>query len=264
MARPETQSENRIVIRRALELADVPETAAGAVEPASLTNLPTDAVHEIADELNIPKAALAQALAEHSAGVNAATSISERVLGPRFVSASHRSGFGEESTKKQLTLWLERGHGLRTRTTSGGIVVGHRRRGAVGRVSNTVRKARGEQGLSTSREVRAAVVSVGPDDTGLSVVADLADQRAKSVAAGAITSVGAAGVAGFALIFTPFAFIGLPVSAIAGLAVARLTHRSTVRRVATEVEMTVGAVASGQKPTGMVESVVNRLRPKNL
>ncbi len=262
VGRSEAQSDYQLVIRRALELADVDETAGGPVEPVSLSNLPREAVQEIADELGIPQAALAQALAEHSAGVNQDSSLAERVLGARFVSASHRCGFEEENAKQRLYSWFERGHGLRTRTTAEGLVVGHRRRGAVGRVSNTVRKARGEQGLSTSREVRAAVVSVGSNNTGLSVVADVSDQRAKSVAAGAVTTAGAAGVASIVLLFTPVGLIGLPVSVIAGFTVARLTHRSTVRRVKAEVEMTVDAVASGQQPAGVVASVVNRLRPK--
>ncbi len=260
MARSSPESDFQVVVRRALDLANVPTTAGGPVEPASLTNLPPETVREIAGELGIAESALAQALAEHFSGSNREVSLADRVLGPSRVSASHRCGFDEKATQEHIQVWLQRGHGLRTRTSPDGVVVGHRRRGAVGRLSNSVRKARGEQGLSTSREVRAAAVGVGEENTGLSVVADVTDQRAKSLVAGAVTTAGAASVSGLLLLVTSFAAVGLPVALAGGYAVARLTHRATVRRVATEVEITVDAIAVGEDPPNAITSVTNRFR----
>lgn len=256
------RSNYEVVIRRALELAE--STAATTAWPDSTTlgNLPPDAMAEIAGELGIPGTALAQALAEQKAGANRPRTISDRLLGEASVSASHRCGFDESNAQQRMHGWLERGHGLRTRTAADGVVVGHRRRGAVGRMSNAVRKARGEGGLSSSREVRAAVVSLGENTTGLSVVADLSDQRTKSVVAGAFTTAGAASLSGVVLIFTPFAALGLPVAAAAGFLVARLSHRSTVRRFATEVELTVDAVAAGAEPSTAASAVADRLRSR--
>lgn len=249
------------VLRRAIELADE--------RTAVIEHLPQSAVEEVAAELEIPVSAVADALAEHRAGGHPLSpadgtgpSLLDRLVGPDRVAVGHRTGMAEADTVERLSYWLRRKHRLRIRLTGDGVVVGVRRRGVVPGALRRVRSVTGRAGLSGLREVRGAVVSVDQGSTSFCVVADLGEQRTRSVVVGSVVALGGAAVVSTAAVVTaPVTLVGVPVAVGAGWVGARLSHRSRLKRVAEEVEITVGMVAAGADPPTLGREITARLVP---
>lgn len=247
------------VLHRALELAD------SAVLVAD-DQFPVDSVHQVAAELQIPASALAEALAEYRAGVLPADadggkrSLVDRLIGPTKVTVRHRTGLTEEATAARLGEWFRRRHRLRIRVNPEGVVIGVRRRGVVPVAIRRVRSATGRAGLSGVREVRGAVVGVDESHTAFCVVADVSDERTRSVLAGSTVALGGTFVVATVATFTaPVVLVGVPVFVGAGWFTSRFKHRYRLNRVAEEVEMTADEVAAGAVPPRLVDELGARL-----
>ena len=253
------------VLHRAIELADESVVVA--------ERFPQTTVEEVAAELQLPVSAVADALAEYRAGglpsvagarwMEERRTVVDRLVGPRHVKVRHRTGLPEEATLVRLGEWLKRYHRLRIRTTDEGIVVGVRRRGVVPVALRSMRSATGRAGLSGLREVRGAVVAVDGGGTSFCVVADVSEQRTRSVIAGSAVAIGGAAVVSTAAVVTaPVTLVGVPVAVGAGWVTSRLTHRYRVRQVAEEVEITADEVAAGAEPPTLVRELGERLYPR--
>lgn len=250
------------VLRRAVELAGNLPTAA---EPD--TRVPVDVLHQVADELAIPHAAVAQALAEERAAETRrrgrrSRTVTDRVFGPGEVQAVAGTRLPPDRAMVHLDQWLERRHHLRVRHPTVDTVVAVRRQGLMPSVTHGVRAATGTAGLATAREVRGAVAGAEPGapESSVVVVADIRNRRARSVAAGSAVAAGTSAVVAVAAILTaPVTLVGVPVALGSGWAVARLTHHRGVKRVRVEVEITAEQVASGALPPTRIEQAVDKL-----
>jgi hypothetical protein len=247
------------VLHRALELAD-----AGVV--VAEERFPVASVHQVAAELQVPAPALAEALAEYRAGAlpvegdGAKRSLVDRLIGPSKVSVRHRTGLTEEATTAGLGHWLGRRHRLRIRVTAEGVVIGVRRRGMVPMALRRVRSVTGRAGLSGVQEVRGAVVSVDDGHTAFCVVADVSDERTRTVLAGSAVALGGTVVVtGAAALTAPVTLVGVPVVLGAGWFTSRFRHRYRLKRVVEEVEMTADNVAAGAVPQRLVGGLGARL-----
>ncbi|MEZ5411919.1 MAG: hypothetical protein R2761_28045 [Acidimicrobiales bacterium] len=230
------------VLRRAVELAGHLPTAA---EPD--TRVPVDVLHQVAEELAIPHAAVAQALAEeraaeiHRPGRGPSRSVTDRIFGPGEVQAVAGTRLPPDRAMVHLDQWLERRHHLRVRHPTADTVGAVRRQGLMPSVTHSVRAATGTAGLATAREVRAAVAGTEPGapESSVVVVADIRNRRARSVAAGSAVAAGTSAVVAVAALLTaPVTLVGVPVALGGGWAVARLTHHRGVKKVRIEVEIT--------------------------
>ncbi|MFT7600975.1 MAG: hypothetical protein ACI8TP_003924 [Acidimicrobiales bacterium] len=231
-----------LVLRRAVELTTV-EPSTGLVE------LTPSAVAAIAAEVGVPAATVAAAIAEHQAGADVKRNLVDRLVGPGVVWARRSSGASEAATRERAEQWLSVGHGLSTRVRPDGVVVANKKRGVVGAIAAGARRARGTGGLSRVRQVQVAAVDVDDTPGAVCLVADITNKRSEAVAGGAALATGGALFVGLVAIFTgPLTFIALPAVAGAGAAVSRVAHRSTVRRVTDDVEVTIDGIATGESP----------------
>lgn len=252
------------VLRRAVELAGNLPTAA---EPD--TRVPVDVLHQVAEELAIPHAAVAQALAEERAAEGrrrgrggAQRTVTDRIFGPGEVQAVAGTSLPPERAMVHLDQWLERRHHLRVRHPTVDTVVAVRRQGLMPSVVHNVRAATGTAGLATAREVRAAVAGAEPGapESSVVLVADIRNRRARSMAAGSAVAAGTSAVVAVAAILTaPVTLVGVPVALGSGWAVARITHHRGVKKVRIEVEITAEQVASGNLPPTRIEQAVDKL-----
>ncbi|MEM7338967.1 MAG: hypothetical protein AAF467_09985 [Actinomycetota bacterium] len=249
----EPASEAGAVLQRAIRLAEV--DVDDAVE------LPVASLEQIAAELGIPLAALAEAMAEFRAGaLDDATGVGETaagvgpkvltvLVGPGQVAVRQRTGLTETETTERLQDWLKRRHRLRTRRDHRGAVVGVRRRGMLSSAARSVSTATGRAGLSGIKEVRGAAVGVDGGATAFVVVADVREQRARSLAMGsAVAATGTAVAVTAAVVTAPVSAVGVPVAVGVGWLASRVAHGRSVRRVTEEVEITADEVAAGVRP----------------
>lgn len=252
-----------VVLRRAIELADGDAATTGS----AAGSVPVSVLHQVADELSVPPAALSDALAEYRVAMGGALpatltgspSLADRVFGPGMVSRVHRSQLPAEVTADHLRRWLVRRHRLRAHQPSPGTIVAVRRRGMVPELGRRVRAANGTAGLSGMREVRAAVVQSDAGSS-LCLVADVRDKRTQSILAGAAVAVGTgAAVTAVGVVVAPGVLAGLPIAAGTGWLVTRLSHRRRVTRVQEEVDLTAGQAAAGALPPTLVSEVAERL-----
>jgi hypothetical protein len=247
------------VLRRAIELA----AEEGGGPSVVLT---PQHLREVAAELAIPDSALTVALAEEqvAAGLPPAGPLST-LVGPVAVVGWRHIGAGASQAERLLVRWLEEGYALRVRQLGDGTLVGTRRPGVAGSLARTAVALRGGRDLAGRGEVRAAVVDepgAGPASVAC-VLVDLRRRRRESLGGGSLVGlVGMAASAVLAATVTPLALAGLPVAAGAGLAVAALHHRATVREVTEEVEATLHALTRREAPEGpvrrLVRSVIRR------
>ncbi|MGI9614776.1 MAG: hypothetical protein ACR2QO_17830 [Acidimicrobiales bacterium] len=266
-----------LVLRRAVQLSDD--------DVVVTERFPVTSLEEAAAELQIPVAAVADALAEYRAGAieraadlgtddahSPKRGLLDRLIGPGRVAVSNRTTLSEGDTVDRLSRALRRQHRLRIRMNPEGAVVAVRRRGVVPVVTRSVRTATGRAGLAGVREVRAAAVEAADGSTSLCLVADVTDQRIQSVVAGSAVAAGGTFVVGtVALITAPVTLVGVPVALGVGWVTARFSHRYRVKHVAEEVEITADEVATGTPtPNRTIEVVeaVGRLtnrrrRPAN-
>ena len=139
-------------------------------------------------------------------------------------------------------------------------MIGVRRRGVVPVAIRRVRSATGRAGLSGVREVRGAVVGVDESHTAFCVVADVSDERTRSVLAGSTVALGGTFVVATVATFTaPVVLVGVPVFVGAGWFTSRFKYRYRLNRVAEEVEMTADEVAAGAVPPRLVDELGARL-----
>jgi hypothetical protein len=254
---PGDRSPVEQVLRRAIELTDERfGTVAGTGVELGIEHL-----RQVTDELGLPPDTLAAAVAEHrvSAGLPPAGTLS-RLVGPVAVVGWRHVEADSARTQALVVDWLEGRHALRVRRFADGTMVATRKPGVAGSVARTLRAARGGKELAGRGEVRASVVPE-VDDTTTSVacmLVDLRSRRAGSVSGGSV--LGAAGLAATAAlgiaVAAPLAVVGVPLSLGAGLLTAAWHHRSVVRDVTEEVEITLDGVAQRERPTGAVRDLV--------
>ena len=241
------------VLARAIELADGGAPAGGGLTLSQL--------QQVAGEVGVPPAAVAAAVAEQqlSAGLPSPGTVS-RLVGPVAVVGWRHVEADADRAERLVAAWLESRHALRVRRLGDGTLVGTRKPGIAGSVARTLRSARGGRDLAGRGEVRASVVPEGEDDLGAvaCVLVDLRARRAGSVAGGgAVGAVGlAVSVTAGAVLAAPVAAVGVPLSLGAGVVAAALHHRSVVRGVTEEVEVTLDAVARGEQPAGALSELV--------
>ena len=221
----------------------------------------------IADEVGLSRSAVTTALAESRAGVVHSRRSLDRLVGPRQIWSISQLSTSQQDTIASLEHWLEIDHGLHTHVRSNGVVVAQPKSGLTGAVSATLRRLGGGGGLDRARRVQGATAAVGELGS-VCLVADVGNKRGEAVAGGAAVA-GSTGVviAAAALLTSPFAFLGMPIGALAGIAVARAVHRRHAEAVTAQLELTTEAVVRGQTPVHPVERFVRtRLvrRPKSL
>jgi hypothetical protein len=242
------------LLRRAVQLE-------GTLPPPKV--LGVDALAAAAGEIGLQPEALAMALAEARAGVEAPerTPRLERIIGPRRVVVVRRCRVPAADVDRLAGEWLERGHVLRVTRADDGLVVARRRDDAAASAARAVRALQGAGRLSKVREVRTAVGALADGTAAVCVHADVADGHTGAVAAGAgLSAVGLAGVGLFTAILSPFVAIAAPVVVAGGVLVARHTHRANVERVARALEETADAVARGEAPPAALGSLRDGLR----
>lgn len=249
-----------IVLRRAIQLA-----GEGGPGPVELT---AEHLREVAAELAIPSGAVTAALAEARvmAGLPPAGPLA-RLVGPVAVVGWRQVDADAARTEEVLVDWLEAGHVLRVRRWGDGTLVATRRPGLAGSVARTARSVGGGRDLAGRGEVRATVVAdpgPGPDGRTGSVACVLVDvRRRRRRALGGGGAVGAVGLAASAVagvaVAPPLLAVGVPLSVALGLASAAVAHRSTVRAVTEEVEVTLDAVSRRRPPGGRVRSAVRTM-----
>ncbi len=260
--------EIEAILRRASEL--------GAHTHASVAELDSSTLADIATQVGIPVSAVAAAVAERRVGIDAETTFLDRLIGPDQIWAGRQSSASSEESNERVTEWLERGHGLRPRLTDDGVVIATRRSGLAGTVVRGVRTAQGKGGLGKVREVRGTAVSFdaggaaeandvasgrapsGAHGGAVALVADLSDRRTSALAGGgAVTAVGAVAVGTIALVTTPIVLAALPVVAGAGVLTSRLAFRPTVRRVRNELDYTADQIARGKEAPTLLGDLTN-------
>lgn len=247
-----------VVLRRAIQLA-----GEGGPGPVELT---AEHLRQVAAELAIPSGAVTAALAEARvmAGLPPAGPLA-RLVGPVAVVGWRRVDAEAARTEEVLVDWLEAGHVLRVRRWGDGTLVATRRPGLAGSVARTARSVGGGRDLAGRGEVRATVVAdPGPDGPTGSVACVLVDvRRRRRQALGGGGAVGAVGLAASAVagaaVAPPLLAVGVPLSVALGLASAAVAHRSTIRAVTEEVEVTLDAVARRRLPGGRVRSAVRTI-----
>lgn len=241
------------ILRRAVQL--------DRVVPLTPT-LGPDALEAAAAELGLGSPAVAMALAESRAGVpDERPRRLDRVIGPRHVTVVRHCGIAAVEADRLTGDWLERGHLLRVTRAAEGVVVARRRKDAAASAGRAVRALHGEGGLSKVREVRGAVGALADGTAAVCVHADLSDARYAAVAAGSSTGMVTLAVVGLgAVLVSPVALAGAPVAALVGVAVARVTHRSRVGKVARALEETADAVARGSAPPNALAGLGRSLK----
>lgn len=257
---PPPPSDDRDVgglVRRAQELADAsdgPEAEAG---------LDGAMVAEVAKELGVPTAAVAQALAEAEAGLSSKSGVLDRLVGPNELAALRRSSLTADEARVRAQRWLDDVHGLRTRVDANGVVLARPRTDFVGVVRRGIKRASGLGGLGRVRQVRVAVADVS-DDVAICVVADVGGDRRRSVIAGAAsgTATGAAGGALGIVVLgaaAPVALAAVPVAALVGVGVARWGYRGRLEQVDDALQATADGLSRGERPPTVVGKLTDRL-----
>lgn len=247
------------ILRRAIAVAFEQDTIDG--ERLTARDLAV-----VADEVGVPPAALATALAESRAGAEPRGGSIDRLLGrlvgPSRVWAAGRANADDGTTAENIQRWLEVDHGLATYIRDDGVVVASRRGGVAGAIGAGVRRLQGTGGLNRVRSVRAATASVERDGA-VCVVADVGNKRAEAIAGGTVVAGGSMAAIGVvAIVAGPLALLGLPVAAVVGVGTARLTHRRTVHQVGEQVEQTTHAVARDEAPVHPVERMLRSGLPR--
>lgn len=221
------------------------------------------ALESAAAELGLGPASVAMALAETRAGVEA-TEVRrplDRLVGPRRVTVVRPCHVSGPEADRLAGEWLERAHLLRVTRGADGVVVARRRTDAAASAGRAVRSINGGGGLAKVREVRGAVGALADGTTAVCVHADVTDARFASVAVGSsIGTFALAGVGLGTLLLTPFAVAGAPVAVLAGVVVARRTHRRRVERITRSLEETADAVAAGAAPPAALAGLGRSLR----
>ncbi len=241
--------EIEAILRRASEL--------GATSSVDITELDSATLAEIAAEVGIPASAVAAAVAERRVGIDADTSLLDRLVGPDQIWAGRQSAESSDAANERVIEWLERGHGLRPRTTDDGVVIATRRSGLAGSVVRGVRSAQGKGGLGKVREVRGTAVSL-EEGGAVALMADISDRRTGAVAGGGVVAaVGTLTVGTVALVTTPVVLVALPFVAGAGLVTSRLVFRPTVRRVTNELDYTADQIARGVEAPTLLGELTN-------
>ncbi|MDH3294914.1 MAG: hypothetical protein OER95_11410, partial [Acidimicrobiia bacterium] len=231
------RDEVSAIIRRAAEVSDWDRTGDD--------RLGLDDLMSVAEEVGLSPSAVVTALAEARAGVDHRRNLVDRFVGPGQVWAIGRLPAGSDRSVDGLRHWLEVDHGLRTFVRSDGVVVAEPKSGFLGAVSSGIRKLGGTGGLERSRRVSGAIATVG-DDGSLCVVADVGNKQLEAMLGGTLIAGGAgAVVAVVAVVTTPLALLGLPVTVATGVLTARMIHRHNLHAVAGQIEMTTEAVLRG-------------------
>jgi hypothetical protein len=256
-----TRADTETVLRRAAQLGNESSSHGERLDAA--------AVADIATQVGIPPAAVATALAEQRIGVDRPLHLLDRLVGPSTVWAERRTQPNAGPAVDRLSSWLDRGHGLRPRTTSDGVVIAVRRSGLAGALGRSVRSVAGTGGLGRVREVRAAVIGVddGSGNTveSIAMAADLTDRRLGSLLGGGMVAVvGSTATTAIAVLASPIAFAGIPVACGIGLLTSRITYRSTARRVRRDVDHTIDQIASGVDAPSVLGELAAPLKVRRL
>ncbi len=270
----QTQEQASLVLKRALELADLgPDGVAERGNQLDL--LGSSSLVEIAAELDIPLDALAGAIVESRLRVDPGRrSLVDRLIGPAEVWARRSTKESQEVVQARLVVWLERGHGLKPRERHNGVLVAKRRRDLFGKVGKTVRDVQGVGGLAKAQEVEAFVVdlSVAADqlaagsvdaefDQGntsqpsgsIGLSANVADKRSGAIVKGAVVAVGGGfAVGALSIVFAPLTLVVIPIAAGAGVATSRKLHSATVRAMSDVVEETIDGIVTQTEPPRML------------
>ena len=274
LAGSQTQEQASVVLKRALELADLGSDG-DERSGNQLDLLGSSSLVEIAAELDIPLDALAGAIVESRLQVDPGSrSLVDRLIGPAEVWARRSTNESQEVVQARLVVWLERGHGLKPRQRHNGVLVAKRRRDLLGKVGKTVRDVQGVGGLAKAQEIEAFVVDLSVEadqlaagsvdaqfDQGnpiqpsgaIGLSANVADKRSGAIVKGAVVAVGGGfAVGALSIVFAPLTLLAIPVAAGAGVATSRKLHASTVRAMSDVIEETIDGIVTQTEPPRML------------
>ena len=240
------------VLRRAIELADRDHDLHGAEAVSE------QALVEAAEELGVEVGAVRRAAAEERLGVlDTSAHLVDRVAGPAVVSATRVVEAAAPVALEQVDLWLRRSGTLRRRRLDAARHVAEyaRRSDVVAGLQRTARSVSGREHLVRVRRLRAVVQ---PVDEGRSVVALVAERTVAVVGGSSVAGVGSSVSVIEALGSTPWWWLGVPASVVAGLGLLRARARG-VPDVETELQGVLDRVVAGDVPSGVLQDVRGRL-----
>lgn len=239
------------VLRRAVELDDVGDPEA---------RLSVEALLEAASDLGMDPSSVQRAVAEEQAGLlEVRTSALDRLTGPAVVSSARLVEVPATEAMEVLDQWLRRAWAFRRVRGTDGEAVYRRRTDPVAGIQRAARSLTGKENADKLRSVRVSTRSVGPARTLVAVVVDLSASRTTAEVGGA--SVGGAGAlasAVTALANTPWLWLGVPASALAGAGVMA-TRRAWTRGVDEVVEGLLDRLEAGELPDALLGEVAGRL-----
>lgn len=244
------------VLRRAIELADRDHDLHGAEAVSE------QALVEAAEELGVEVGAVRRAAAEERLGVlDTSAHLVDRVAGPAVVSATRVVEAAAPVALEQVDLWLRRSGTLRRRRLDAARHVAEyaRRSDVVAGLQRTARSVSGREHLVRVRRLRAVVQPVDEGRSVVALVADLEVERTVAVVGGSsVAGVGSSVSVIEALGSTPWWWLGVPASVVAGLGLLRARARG-VPDVETELQGVLDRVVAGDVPSGVLQDVRGRL-----
>lgn len=249
---PLDRDSTEIVLRRAFELAEV--------EPGDDVVLGRQTLAEIADDVDLPLAAVAAALAERQLGIDTEGNLLDRLVGPAVVAVQQPSSADEDEMRARAVAWLEAAHGLRPRVKRDGVVVATRRRDVFGKIGRRMRDAQGSSQLGKLRRIEIVAVDVGETPGVIGVAADVSGRRRRALFGGSAVAVGTTVLFGAgAVALGPIYLIGIPVAAGAGLLTSRSVHEAHVGHVRDDLDDALDRITQAEEPATLLGWAAGRL-----
>lgn len=247
------------VLRRAVELDSEPTEADQRITVQALL--------DAADELGIDRAEVRRAVVEEELGLlDERPRRGDAFLGPeRFVVARALDGT-PEMIERRIDEWMRRSRSLRrSRRVAGvdgrsGWAEYTRRSDPLAATQRAARAARGHERLAHVHRVRVVVSPLDGQRCVVGMVVDASRGRRQAAAAGSAVAV--SGSVASAALLAPDVFVlgllGMAASVVAGAGVM-VGRRAWTGDIADELEAVLDSVASGARPTTVIDDVADRL-----
>ncbi len=156
--------------------------------------------------------------------------------------------------------WLRQAWAFKRLRSTDTVAEYRRRTDVVAKMQRSARSLTGKENADKVRSIRVVSRSVDEQESILAVVVDLAASRTLAEVGGSFVSGGGVVMSTVsALAWGPWAWLGIPASAAAGVGVM-VTRRAWTHGIDVELEGLLDRVGAGEKPPSVISGITDRFR----
>jgi hypothetical protein len=240
------------VLRRAVELGDQPGAADDEFDVEVLVSAASD--------LGVESTAVHRAVAEEQAGLlGGEPGAVDRLVGPAAVSAARVVPLSAGEAMSLTDEWLRRPWAFKRVRGTESVAEYRRRNDVVAAMQRSARSLTGKENADKVKSLRVVTRELGPAESIVALVVDLQASRTFAEVGGSFVAGGGMLMASVsALAWAPWAWLGIPASAAAGVGVLA-TRRAWTHGIDVELEGLLDRVAAVDRPPTVLGGIADRL-----